>query len=1106
MEQKNISFGRGIQRSPSLAAEGGELSECVNLIPKNGELVNLQPAEVIEDIPCMRDYHLVGKHNVVNYPRLLFVRRNAVLNKPARATRQSNPIHIEYLYTDSTWQTQIYAELVPASAIELVLTLDLQNGEKIRKYVTLQPEEDDFSDFSFRAVLNLAEEPVIYSVTLEKGDDVYDYNRWILAQGYYENAETMGEGTIITEGDVPGTPDTPEEEDPAVPGDSQTLLWYDTTNLKIRTVGFINGNVIQVESMGNMVIVLTDSCKYIFLWNGKLYTRIDNIPAIGMDFSLDLSYERNNYENQIKIGKVTSAEVYEFVDSMDYDFGSAAGQPHSVTTTHFNDKLQPGKIYRFHSDSAIRVTLYLKTGGVFTMELYNATNFEYIGAWYDVDNIKIEPYYITSKYHGTLYVYERNISDVESGFINEEDNFEAVLGSANDFISLQHKFTHKFIFPFFIKYGIRLLDGDGTVINQSSPILMIPNWGNVPMVATTSEPNKDGMTSIMVSAFAAGIHYKIRESLAKLNDYKDVVSGITIAVSAPIYKYNQGQLFNTHMNFVKTDDVNEMTLSDLYALDQNGMRKHWDEIKDLNLKKRIILPEFNEGEYIGNISDKSTFYIIKEFTLEELATSGTLDLSKINIQNITTLQQMPEDATSQNVILPQSMFIYNGRLSVANIRESINPSQDMVSPLLIDKDSSYKMYVEFTENAEMMSYVTEESNGYSLDNARWVYVPQSDVEQILLLSRVNTGGTIKYSKRSLSFKTHDMLKGTYALLDQQSHSPVIITEDEYCGYTTNNIIYKKNTICTSLTDNPLAFPYSLRSNVGSGEILKVSTSAKALSSGTQHGAFPLICFADDGVWHMKVNSDGTYSTPNPTSRDILSNKESVVQLDSAVVFATDRGLMKIDGSSVKLLSGSMEGENVNEDIFFADLKGTEHGQLIVRDTESLVSMLKDCKTLWDYSKGLIHLYIGSRKHYVYSTEADEWAEYVSEESNPVSVVHDYPYSILQRADGQLMQYRKNENLEVKRNGIILTRETAFDDPFTMKMLADLRMLYTKHKGTKCSIMVFVSNDREHWHALKSLRSHSWKWYRFRIRTMLTDLDALSGLSCWVEARRTNKLR
>ena len=44
--QKNIPFSYGIHRSPSIGNDG-ELSECVNLMPKNGEIVNIHPPQYI---------------------------------------------------------------------------------------------------------------------------------------------------------------------------------------------------------------------------------------------------------------------------------------------------------------------------------------------------------------------------------------------------------------------------------------------------------------------------------------------------------------------------------------------------------------------------------------------------------------------------------------------------------------------------------------------------------------------------------------------------------------------------------------------------------------------------------------------------------------------------------------------------------------------------------------------------------------------------------------------------------------------------------------------------------------------------------------------------
>ena len=51
---KIISFGKGIRRQPSIG-EDGELSELVNLIPKNGELVNIMKMQTSEDLPPLSE-------------------------------------------------------------------------------------------------------------------------------------------------------------------------------------------------------------------------------------------------------------------------------------------------------------------------------------------------------------------------------------------------------------------------------------------------------------------------------------------------------------------------------------------------------------------------------------------------------------------------------------------------------------------------------------------------------------------------------------------------------------------------------------------------------------------------------------------------------------------------------------------------------------------------------------------------------------------------------------------------------------------------------------------------------------------------------------------
>lgn len=75
MERKNIAFQYGIHRAPSSGVEG-ELSECVNLIPKNGELVTLQPPTKIGVTTPTPTSIITYIHKSSSYKNYLFVDSN----------------------------------------------------------------------------------------------------------------------------------------------------------------------------------------------------------------------------------------------------------------------------------------------------------------------------------------------------------------------------------------------------------------------------------------------------------------------------------------------------------------------------------------------------------------------------------------------------------------------------------------------------------------------------------------------------------------------------------------------------------------------------------------------------------------------------------------------------------------------------------------------------------------------------------------------------------------------------------------------------------------------------------------------------------------------
>lgn len=305
-------------------------------------------------------------------------------------------------------------------------------------------------------------------------------------------------------------------------------------------------------------------------------------------------------------------------------------------------------------------------------------------------------------------------------------------------------------------------------------------------------------------------------------------------------------------------------------------------------------------------------------------------------------------------------------------------------------------------------------------------------------------------------------------------------------------------------------------NVGQGDIVGISTSAKALSQG-QFGQFPLYAFCTDGIWALEVASDGTVSSVKPVSRDVCNNPKSITQVDNAVVFTTDKGLMMLSGAEAVLLSDVLNGHNVKESDywpkgFFVGQGEDERFDALVQDeTRDIRDILRSCTIAYDYANQLLRIFPevdgGGKayKYYVFSLESREYATVISGEGVVSGVVAGYPSSMVQIGT-KLYRPKERDDDEAKL-GMLLTRPMTLDEPYALKKLMDLKLHYSKHDGTsRCKVMMHVSNDGAKWMRLTGLRKRSYKYYRFSIITKMKDMDALSGIVLRYEVERANRMR
>ena len=705
-----------------------------------------------------------------------------------------------------------------------------------------------------------------------------------------------------------------------------------------------------------------------------------------------------------------------------------------------------------------------------------------------------------------------------------------------------------FYAPFFARYAYRTSLGDYTYI--SSPVLMVPNSGSFPF-AEASEGIEfsmyggkittkiDGWQSLVSEdskikkALKIKFNYNSCQLLAKaLNqeafqsiseDWSDIISGIDIFITHPQPRLNP--------------DGKDITI-DIHGGDspyepKGGYMSLWrhggeENIHgysgdyDLSNADRLVLPQYDEKEYKEMMEQQSVFRLAKSFNIEELNSEnieegllmadGFIRVRTGSLEDIDTRPALDidYDYNSRDTLIPEYTFVYNQRLNMANVkRYPYCPSPALSFTYTnghLDENGnavrdtySYQIHAFMSLNGEQLKVTGNKSDLYNTPS--WIFMPSANTTKVIIQRTKN--GVSQYAE--LPMKEHPLLNGSYYIGDayyfentdiKYSDIRPSILDNNYPDYTVES-----NKIYTSEVGNPFVFPRSGINTVGLGEIRGIAAATKALSQG-QFGQFPLYAFSTDGIWALEVSGTGLYESVHPVSRDVCTNPASITPIDAAIVFATEQGLKLLQGSDVALISSSMDGENTDESMF--NVK-PEFAHLFIADTDPFVQMIATCTIAYDYSHNLLHLFPQGEgtKHDVYSLDSGEYATYVGYAMK--SYVPGYPQGIVQIGN-KLHTFEQYTSTDL-RQGVAVTKQLAFDDPFAMKIIHDLRTLcHRTAEGTRMRVSLFVSNDGYHWARLRSLRMHSFKFYRLVLFSTMTDNDAVQGVTFQFDYRRTNKLR
>lgn len=741
---------------------------------------------------------------------------------------------------------------------------------------------------------------------------------------------------------------------------------------------------------------------------------------------------------------------------------------------------------------------------------------------------------------GSSYVSYNEFTDENKKKITSQ-----VLAKVNKFIADRSTNKGKFIFPFLVRYAYRLYDGN--LIRHSAPILMVCSTSCAPIVLWRHIYGKNGLNraDVRVVGMLHSLDYAaIKQSdIDLLKDWTDIVKSVDIFVSKPIYTYDQNGECDKFFNYDEYGDeawgysickhINQAADKTKYPL--RYQKKDMGYLYQMTFDKDNLgtrpggilgLPRKDSSTVKEDIRNCSNFYFLESIKIEQLTTTRTLlNIEEDYLQSLVNREVMTDDYDSHDKIIPKYAFGYNARVNLANIRKKLFdgfnagamlPFTDGyvkhwsdTSPTILDKTINISVYVFIKQDGRDI-IVHGEAGVFGYENpVLFLYYPNGNAYKAIVTAWDYLGTFYEVPLERHAFLNGAFYYGGWNDLEKRTYnSPTTSSEEE-------RTIEIPNKIYTSEVNNPFYFPVTGINTVGTGKILGISTAAKALSQG-QFGQFPLYAFTDEGVWALEINSTGGYSAKQPITRDVCLSSKSITQIDSAVLFTTDRGIMLLQGSQAMCISDVLNGENAVPITVLPKIdKILEHADLSKGTLRILPFMdfVRDCRMIYDYEYQRIIAYNNSKEYncnyaYIFSLKSKQWGMM---QSNIADNVNSYPDALAVLNDGSLVNFSDETDKVYK--GIVVSRPIKLDAYDIHKSVDSIIQRGVFKKGHVKSIL-YASNDLYNWvpvwssidHYLRGFRGTPYKYIRIVLLANLSNNEGITGCSVQFTPRLTNQPR
>ena len=325
-----------------------------------------------------------------------------------------------------------------------------------------------------------------------------------------------------------------------------------------------------------------------------------------------------------------------------------------------------------------------------------------------------------------------------------------------------------------------------------------------------------------------------------------------------------------------------------------------------------------------------------------------------------------------------------------------------------------------------------------------------------------------------------------------------------------------NKIYTSNAANPFKFEPTNINTIGTGRILAMRSAVTPVRA-NQVGQLSMYAFSKDGVWAMKVSGNtGGWSGWEIVNGDVVSNSQSVCQLDNAVAYITAQGVKVIQGAESTCLSSILDGPQHGVDEV---LKGLDDGAIdIILDRLERVSMkfedyLVGARLAYDYTNNRLIVYNKNcNYYYIYNIASPGWG---CAQMNIISAVNDYPKTWVNCDSrlGYVAELTAKHNDNTTLCAYFCTRAVKLDSPDVLKTITDLILRHNTDMYQINTEMLFGSRDLLNWqlvshsqYRVRAKHGSGYKYFKLLVEGDFSSWSKIDGFTAEVSAKFTNKLR